>query len=51
MTDFAAAYWQFLRCVRLVEPQAHEFGLSETMADVLRRQCQLEFGRLEGKKP
>lgn len=47
MIPFTCLYWDFLRCVRIVEPKASEFGLSEAMAEVLRRQCQIEFKSVE----
>ena len=43
MIHYLLAYWSWLRCGSIVEPRAADYGISETMAEVLRRQCDVEF--------
>jgi len=47
---FAEAYWEWLRDERERAPLAEEFGLSDSQADGIGRQCEIEQTRLEGAK-
>jgi len=46
MTSFCCAYWDWLRGKSAFEPTAAQHGLSEMDADVLRRQIEIEWKRL-----
>lgn len=41
--SFCCAYWDYLRRLTTEEPLAAEYGLEEPYAEVLRRQCAIEF--------
>lgn len=41
--SFCAAYWSFLRGVRVFEPLPTEFGIEPQLANVLARQCETHY--------